>query len=543
MPAARPSYRPSGRVNLLAFFPLAGFALLVALGMGFALTKALHNGAFFVVFSPLLLGLPVAGAVFGAVRGGACRSRVVGGVLGLVAGLVYFLGYYQIDLAHRFGIRFLTRVDVLPRYIEWRVKTDVSRKVGAKDDAPAAPRPGDTADLVFRWVKFGLNGLVAVLPAVVVGVGQAARPYCERARRWLVSHPVRLPADVAEPAAAAVYSGNAEGLAAALRPAAAPPADPQGYTLLTVEYVPGEPDSPVYLTIAAVTGADRPKTTRVQWLVPRSLLTADEAAALTAGVALPGTVVPPRPGTRPGAPAARGGLSAQVVPLPAEAAGRVLTGGAKALATAAGLAPLILGLTAGGGIGTAGYALQDEYGDGGLAAGIVLGVAAVATALVYTAWYGDYLPSRVYYARSRAAVADRPDAVVGPDDPDAVYVQIVPRANWGRVMLETATEVGFLKVDARRRVILYEGDRERWVIPAESILSLAVEEFRTPPGGDESAVFAVVVLTADAGGRVWEAPLAHRHIRFGKRDFRMRRRLAAGLYETLADLLPERRGA
>jgi hypothetical protein len=66
--------------------------------------------------------------------------------------------------------------------------------------------------------------------------------------------------------------------------------------------------------------------------------------------------------------------------------------------------------------------------------------------------------------RAKREIRSRPDWIVDPDDPEAMFVQIVPRCNWGRIMLETATDVGFLKVDASRREILFEGDKERYRI-------------------------------------------------------------------------------
>src|SRR5207249_7466289 len=94
--------------------------------------------------------------------------------------------------------RLLTRVDFLPKYIEMRVKTDVSRRVGDPKNAAVAPPANDTADLIFRWVKFGLNALAAVVPAFAAGVGPSGRPYSERHRRWLITHLAKLPAGAAD---------------------------------------------------------------------------------------------------------------------------------------------------------------------------------------------------------------------------------------------------------------------------------------------------------------------------------------------------------
>lgn len=68
------------------------------------------------------------------------------------------------------------------------------------------------------------------------------------------------------------------------------------------------------------------------------------------------------------------------------------------------------------------------------------------------------------------------DIFVSPDDPDKILVEIVPRSNWRRMMLETATDVGFLKLDKDKNEILYEGDHIRLRIPSQSILSCDLEK-------------------------------------------------------------------
>jgi hypothetical protein len=108
---------------------------------------------------------------------------------------------------------------------------------------------------------------------------------------------------------------------------------------------------------------------------------------------------------------------------------------------------------------------------------IVGGFGSLLAALFYMLWYGDYLPSRVYYRSSLASIRNRPDAIVKSDEPEAEYVQVIPRHNWGKAMIESASEVGLLRIDSENGLLLYEGDRERWAIPGASIQSCAVEEF------------------------------------------------------------------
>jgi hypothetical protein len=63
----------------------------------------------------------------------------------------------------------------------------------------------------------------------------------------------------------------------------------------------------------------------------------------------------------------------------------------------------------------------------------------------------------------------RTDCIVSPDDPDALFVSIVPLPHLPKIMLEEATDIGFLKPDMSRKEILFEGDRQRYRIPAGAV--------------------------------------------------------------------------
>jgi hypothetical protein len=69
--------------------------------------------------------------------------------------------------------------------------------------------------------------------------------------------------------------------------------------------------------------------------------------------------------------------------------------------------------------------------------------------------------------------ARRTGCLVQPSDADALFVEIVPKLNWGKMVLESASDVGSLRVDKRRREILFEGNKERWRIPAAATVSAA----------------------------------------------------------------------
>ena len=100
---------------------------------------------------------------------------------------------------------------------------------------------------------------------------------------------------------------------------------------------------------------------------------------------------------------------------------------------------------------------------------------------------------------------------------------------------------GLLKVDQQRRALLFEGDKERWAIPAESILSCKIEEY-TELAMEENKhnLHAVVVLVANVEGRPWEAPLRQRYPQLRPWHADRRRHLAAELHERLKTILPEK---
>ena len=100
----------------------------------------------------------------------------------------------------------------------------------------------------------------------------------------------------------------------------------------------------------------------------------------------------------------------------------------------------------------------------------------------------------------------RADRIVSPDDLDAVFVEIVPRRNWRRLMLETATDIGYLLVDKSQKRVLFEGDCERYMIPAGAISSCQTESARI---GDMEMWFTVI-RAVHGSGVEWEVPVVFR---------------------------------
>jgi len=122
-----------------------------------------------------------------------------------------------------------------------------------------------------------------------------------------------------------------------------------------------------------------------------------------------------------------------------------------------------------------------------------------------------FFSNRFFLRRTREEFSRRPKCLVDPNDPEALFTEIVPKLNWGRAMLETASEVGFLKVDVSRREILFEGDKERFRIPAEAITYCALEVFVEGQGTYATRAIYYVVIRANRPNQFWEVPLRERH--------------------------------
>lgn len=118
----------------------------------------------------------------------------------------------------------------------------------------------------------------------------------------------------------------------------------------------------------------------------------------------------------------------------------------------------------------------------------------------------------VYMRRlATRTIRQRPGAIVNPEAKDALFVDVVPRSNWNRFMWENAADIGFLAVDLERREILFEGDRQRYRIPAESMSSCTLEKSVAMQSAAPTAPgYWLVVVRAYDARSMWEAPFSIR---------------------------------
>ena len=132
----------------------------------------------------------------------------------------------------------------------------------------------------------------------------------------------------------------------------------------------------------------------------------------------------------------------------------------------------------------------------------------------------------------------RRDAIVQPGA-DSLFVEIIPRANWNRMMLENATDIGFLKVDVPGREIRFEGDKERYRIAAAALKSCELEKsLLTSTARPNAPGFWLVVIRAFSESGIWEAPVAPRLNTSVLFSTKLRKRAAEALQSKIKALLP-----
>jgi hypothetical protein len=120
--------------------------------------------------------------------------------------------------------------------------------------------------------------------------------------------------------------------------------------------------------------------------------------------------------------------------------------------------------------------------------------------------------NRYYRMLSRNSIAQRRNKWVDPERPGDLptcFVQVVPRTNWRRLMVETATDTGFLQIDPRKRELRFEGDVERYRIPISAISSCELERYSGTPN-NRRLNYCVVVIQGKTVKGFWEAPISLR---------------------------------
>jgi hypothetical protein len=221
------------------------------------------------------------------------------------------------------------------------------------------------------------------------------------------------------------------------------------------------------------------------------------------------------------APTTRGRI-AEITAVPTTDARYLLNSFNTGMATGLTLLPILVGafsLLGGVGVGIS------IYGKVPVAATILIGLGILCSVLSVVALvaYQQFLAGRYLRWIARWTFSRRSDLLVRPDDPEAVFIDIIPRSHWGEAMVEPATDMGFFTIDHDHRELLFEGDVKRYRIPFEAVGSCQIEEYSLGHEQWKADVHFVTVLTVETATGPREIPLSGRHLEFRSRRAAERR--------------------
>jgi hypothetical protein len=196
----------------------------------------------------------------------------------------------------------------------------------------------------------------------------------------------------------------------------------------------------------------------------------------------------------------------QIEQLPAELAGRILCCRSMAIIRALTRANVILFII---GICLAIFsAIPHEFCESLILPSVIVGcfLVSISFATAMTDWKNRWL---LHIARRE--LRDRSEGWVDPDDSRTRFVEVVPKSVWQvRGLVENATDVGFLMVDQQNGCVSFEGDRERYWIPASALLSCSQECYsraiRRRGAEIEVRNYFVVVRVRTSGETIAEIP-------------------------------------
>lgn len=525
-------YKGTG-VDWARFLPWLLGAFIVASILAECMAELFRAGHYYILIVPLVAALCVGGMINVAVNRGHCRSSLIGGLAGFSAGILLYLGYFYWGMIHDFGTDVAGHPELLPRYIQVRMMIERTRDVHdpGRDDDEKTARP-DSA--YFNWGRSGLE--LAFVLAITTGAGlkRARKPYCSSCRQWMVRELTQFEPAQSTEVVEALRAQSGRSLAALS--AKAPFATIPNFTL-AVDYCPSlkeraSRDCPVFVSGKNINTA--PKNTvldpfeqsKGKLLVRNMQLNSDELAALAprfkvfetvAGRSAVSALLPSSEESGESTDA-KNIAYADISAAPPDSAGKVMSRKNVLVASLLSFG-VLLGFF--GGVGLMLWGMTTGFPDHPPVEGVSPEAKRFGITLIALggAWFGvsmaiglidsSFFHNRYIRKLLRAEFGRRTSVLVDVNDPDALFVECVPKMNWGKMMLDNASDVGLMVVDQQKKEIRFEGDKERWRIPAAAITYCEFETFVRQQGHAKSQIFFAVLRVNHRAG-FWEAPIRPR---------------------------------
>jgi hypothetical protein len=171
------------RVDRDRFVPLASVAIGVAIGMAVVLGVSRVNGRYFVIVSPFYAFLPVLALAYAAVVFGRCRNEYLAAGLAVVVASITYWGQFPAALADEIGPAALVSPRLVAKYVALRMNHE-SMESTLGMGASVSNRPPERPDPGMNWV-FGFAEWGGIMMgSIVLLLYRCRAAYCERCGWW-----------------------------------------------------------------------------------------------------------------------------------------------------------------------------------------------------------------------------------------------------------------------------------------------------------------------------------------------------------------------
>lgn len=160
------------------------------------------------------------------------------------------------------------------------------------------------------------------------------------------------------------------------------------------------------------------------------------------------------------------------------------------------------------------------------------GVGGFVLCFMFMFYIGQFIEKAMLVSMGQKGLRTRMNPLVNADD-EVYPVTIYSRENWTKVISKSA-DFGFLQVNSRQAAIVFEGDKERWMIPLTSLTAVRVEEAQVGKEGSENPeIRFFVVLGTYRDGAPWEIGLIRTRTEWGYDSPTARRARMGALFDEL----------
>jgi len=501
-------YLPSGGIRSFRL-PIVLIGLVgTSIGIGAVYFTLLSHGWYLAALSVLVPVMLSCGFMSWAVRFLHCRNRVLAATLGACCGLLGLAIYFHIDQHVRWQAP-LTAVQRLPGYIAFRMETDqwvwyrkgaiLQPQVATADVEPVGRFTLEGA-ASWNWRLFLLEALAMTLAPLATGLRGAKRPYSERWHRWCESESLYLKKESVAALRKALDEGTVEEW---VKAGPRVVTDRQRHRKLKLWYAPSD-DPEEGMTEVLISVNDEP---------PLRLKTREAAAFVDLLPALR-SCCGAKPLSEPPSLRDFDPKCSHIWKIPKAsrqrrlAIGKELKKAIKGLRMALPVGLMMIVLIGGA------WSLNQWVVKPGMAERWVVPAFILGLGLPLAIWIGLRWPfQRLWQAHlddAQRAVIDmisrRHDAIVRYNDPLALYAEMLPRRLWesgGSIARKDSNE-GLMRLAEDREAVLFEGENERFLIPADSIVSAKIEALPGVWRSVEGLFCVVLRVKLEAG--TWELP-------------------------------------